>query len=254
MRRLARILESAGIDVVRLWTSLRGLPSFFSNLYAYRAAQRTSFPAKLRHLYPVLNEAKLQAGNAAGHYFFQDLWAAKKISARRPPTHLDVGSRIDGFVAHVLTFMPVSVVDIRPLNSNVEGLSFVQADATHLAGIPDGSITSLSSLHAIEHFGLGRYGDAINPDAPFEALRSLSRVLAPGGRLYLSLPVGVERLEFNAHRVFSPNTILTSLSDLTLESFSMVSDTNDFIEDATLDSAASAHFACGLFEFSKPTD
>jgi hypothetical protein len=56
-------------------------------------------------------------------------------------------------VAHVLSFMPVSVMDIRPLTSNVPGLTFVQADAINLLGISDGSVESLSSLHATEHFG-----------------------------------------------------------------------------------------------------
>ncbi len=58
---------------------------------------------------------------AGGHYFHQDLWAAKKIFKRRPMTHVDIGSRVDGFVAHLLVFMPVTAVDIRYLDSNIEG-------------------------------------------------------------------------------------------------------------------------------------
>ncbi|HWF86113.1 MAG TPA: hypothetical protein VG222_14745 [Vicinamibacterales bacterium] len=52
-----------------------------------------------------------------GHYFHQDLWVAKRIYAARPAAHVDIGSRIDGFVAHLLTFMPVTVIDVRPLDS-----------------------------------------------------------------------------------------------------------------------------------------
>jgi hypothetical protein len=59
-----------------------------------------------------------QAGVAGGHYFFQDLWAARKIFAVHPEKHFDIGSRIDGFVAHVLSFMAVSMMDIRPLTTS----------------------------------------------------------------------------------------------------------------------------------------
>ncbi len=92
---------------------------------------------RLRYLKPMLLDYANPAGVANGHYFFQDLWAAQKIFAARPERHFDIGSRIDGFVAHVLSFMPVSVMDIRPLTSNVPGLTFVQADATNLLGISD---------------------------------------------------------------------------------------------------------------------
>ena len=77
-----------------------------------------------------------------------------------------------------------------------------------LARFADGSLESLSTLHAVEHFGLGRYGDPIHPDGWRRAAEALARVLAPGGRLYFSVPIGRERLVFNAHRVFSPERCL----------------------------------------------
>src|SRR6266540_343059 len=119
-------------------------------------------------------------------------------AAVRPRAHIDIGSRVDGFVAHVLTFMPVTVVDIRPLQSDVRGLTFVQGDVCRLASFQTDSIESLSSLHAIEHIGLGRYGDPIAPDGWRDALRECARVLAPGGRFYFGTPVGRERLNFNS--------------------------------------------------------
>ena len=131
------------------------------------------------------------------------------------------------------------------------GLSFLQSDATRLANIADDSIESLSTLHAIEHFGLGRYGDPIDPGACFAAMRSLARVLKPGGRLYFSVPIGVERLEFNAHRVFSPRTVLEQFKSLRLVSFAGVNDTGELQPEAQPDDYLSARFSCGLFEFTK---
>ena len=116
--------------------------------------------------------------------------------------------------------MPVTIVDIRELRSAVSGLDFVHADPTSLRQFDDGSIESLWSLHAVEHFGLGRYGDPVDPQAPFKVMEAFARVLAPGGSLYFSVPVGRERLVFNAHRIFAPSTIISALDGLKLLSFS----------------------------------
>src|SRR5450756_2450218 len=93
-----------------------------------------------------------------------------------PRSHVDVGSRIDGFVAHLLVFAQVTVVDVRPVSSSVDGLTYVADDARYLTSFPNGSVESLSSLHAVEHFGLGRYGDSIDPAAWRSALRAYERV------------------------------------------------------------------------------
>ncbi len=244
-------LKIGGFDLVRSYRAVRFLPRFIRDMQAYESHGLTKFPLQKKMLHPILEDYKAEAGLARGHYFHQDLWAARKIFAARPTRHVDVGSRIDGFVAHLLTFMPVEVIDIRPLQSQVAGLTFIQEDATTLARFADNSLPSLSCLHAVEHFGLGRYGDPIDPTAWEKALRSLCRVLAPGGRLYFSVPVGRERVEFNAHRVFNPQTVLEVCHDLTLHSLSAVDDQGKFVEMAHPDTLATAEFACGLFEFTK---
>ena len=157
-----------------------------------------------------------------------------------------------GFVAHLLTFMPVTIVDIRPLQSHVTGLTFVQGNVCAMRMFADTSVTSLSSLHAIEHIGLGRYGDAIAPDAWRGALQECQRVLASGGRFYFGTPVGRERLNFNSGRVFDPRTIIAAVPRLRLTSFSAVDDAGGLIESADPASFAMAEYACGLFEFTAP--
>jgi hypothetical protein len=150
---LSRSLRQIGIDFGRLSRTLLSLPRYWGDVARYRSCTPQRFPLRLRYLKPMLLDYASQAGAADGHYFFQDLWAARKIFAACPERHFDIGSRIDGFIAHVLSFMPVIVMDIRPLTSDVPGLTFVQADATNLLGISDDSVESLSSLHATEHFG-----------------------------------------------------------------------------------------------------
>lgn len=245
------ILKAVGFDLGRVGVNIRNLPRFFRHLRAFKQQSRKSgrnLPFVLR---PILVEFDDQAGVAGGHYFFQDLWAARKIFARRPANHLDIGSSVNGFVAHLLVFMPVTLIDIRPLDSNVEGLKYIQDDATDLKGFADDSVDSLSCLHAVEHFGLGRYNDPIDAEGSFRAMRSMARVLKSGGRLYLSLPIGRERVEFNSQRVLSPQTILETLKDLKLVSFSTVADDGVFRSDQDPKNYIDSRYACGMFEFTK---
>jgi SAM-dependent methyltransferase len=203
-------------------------------------------------LFPILHERYTQAGEAAGHYFHQDLWAARKIYKANPRRHVDVGSCLAGFVAHLLVFREVEVIDVRPLTSEVDGLAFIQGDATELRGLEDDSIESISSLHAAEHFGLGRYGEPVDPLAHVKFMHALARVLKPGGRLYFAVPCGREKLCFNAHRVLSPQSVVAAFHRLDLVSFSCVKDDGHLVEDCPPTDVASDAYGCGLFEFTKP--
>lgn len=241
-----------GLNLGILPRVLLGIPSFLKAIRQYnRMNPRPTFRITFRDMFPILTDGGEAAGSVGGHYFHQDLWAARKIRERMPKEHIDIGSRIDGFITHLLVFMPVTVVDIRPIQSTVSGLTFLQDDATELAQFPSGSVDSLSSLNVAEHFGLGRYSDAVDPYACFKFMKALERVLAPNGRLYFSVPVGRERVEFNAHRVFAPQTILDSFPGLQLISFSVVGDDGNFYETADLVAVANTEFSCGLFEFTK---
>jgi Caenorhabditis protein of unknown function, DUF268 len=250
-RLLARCARVFGLEPRELLHSLPEIPAFAKNLVEYnRRNNRPAFKPSLRHINPILSDHKAQAGES-GQYFHQDLWAARKIFSRRPESHVDVGSRLDGFVAHLLVFMPVTFVDIRAIDDPVAGLTFVRDDATTLAGFENDSLPSISSLHAAEHFGLGRYGDPIDPDACFRFMSALARVLQPGGRLYFSVPIGRERLEFNAHRVFGVETTLDSFAGLSLCSLSTIDDNGRLHEDVDPACVPRFELGCGLFEFTK---
>lgn len=255
LRCFLRLLSLMGFDARLLIRNIRGLPAFIVDLKRYSGmnASNSKFRVTFRDMYPMLGEREAGAGTIDSHYFHQDLWAAKKIFSVHPQRHVDIGSRIDGFVAHVLVFMPVTLVDIRPVDSTLKGLTVIQDDATDLNTFEDNSVDSLSSLHAAEHFGLGRYSDPVDPSSCFRFMQSLQRVLCPLGRLYFSVPIGRERVEFNAHRVFAVKTILDTFRELRLVSFSLVGDNGDFYENLDPASAPDSEYACGLFEFTKPS-
>ena len=105
------------------------------------------------------------------------------------------------------------------------GLTYIQADATNLENIKDSSVESLSALCSVEHFGLGRYGDDIDPMAWEKTLKAFQRVLKPNGRLYFSVPVGQKnKICFNAHRVYTPQIIIDTLDKCEILELSYIKD------------------------------
>ena len=179
LKGLVQIFGVNGIDLKRLAYAIVSLPLFVRDIFRYRrmAKPEGRFPLRLSQIYPCLPDYRDASGTASGHYFHQDLLVARKIIARAPGRHIDIGSRVDGFVAHLLCVMPVECVDIRPLESKIAGLRFLRCDATELTEFDDGSVDSISTLHAAEHFGLGRYSDPVDPNACFRFMRALMRVL-----------------------------------------------------------------------------
>ena len=196
-------------------------------------------------------DKNLPAGMPASHYFAQDIWGAEKIYKNNPALHYDIGSRLDGFIAHLLVFREVNYIDIRPLPFDIPRLHFIQSDATRLEQFEDGSVESLSSFHAIEHFGLGRYGDQIDPDAYVRAAENIQRIIKCGGRLYLGVPIGTkDRLVFNAHRIFSIETIKKIFNKMKLQDMAIVKKDHAYVEKLT-DCEDIGEYTCGLFEFVK---
>jgi len=222
-----------------------------------------NFELKPEYLYPCIYDYNMDAGSMPTHYFSMDILVANLIIKSGCKEHLDVGSRIDGFVAHLLAAgVKVNEMDVRPLPAYIPGvgipnINFVQGDATTMNGIEDESVVSLSSLHAVEHFGLGRYGDSVCPNACFDAMHSFERVLAKEGVLYFAVPVGNrEKVCFNAHRIFSPYTIINEFTKLRLEKMYIIQGIQiyDFEPNAIMKFNAEellGEYDCGVFVFRK---
>lgn len=215
----------------------------------------TLFP--LGNTKPCFDDRLDQGGTMNGAYFHQDLLVARLINNARPRVHVDIGSRTDGFVAHVASFREIELIDIRPIKSNVRNIKFRRAD---LMNLPDGlklSTDSISSLHAIEHFGLGRYGDPIDYWGYLKALDNIYEMLQPGGVFYFSVPIGPQRIEFNAHRVFSVRYLLELLlQKYALVSLSIINDAGDLFEDVGISEEQikinyGCHYGCGVFVLTK---
>ena len=60
------------------------------------------------------------------------------------------------------------------------------------------------SYSSIEHSGLGRYGDSLNPNGDIEAMDEIYKKLKNNGILLLGIPIGRDALTWNNHRVYGP--------------------------------------------------
>lgn len=252
-KRFYRTFSSLFADPILMIRKVASIPRFFINLFKYYLKEAPSDAFKINFTEIELHtyDRWSQGGSASGHYFWQDLWAAKEIYKRKLTHHYDVGSRIDGFIAHILPFCKVSYVDLRPIKSTIPNLEFIQGSITKLP-FESNSLPSLSCLHVIEHIGLGRYGDPIDPYGHIISAKELSRVIAPGGFLLLGTPVGSERVVFDGHRTFNPRTIVSIFSDLKLASYKIISDEGDApVEDTDFSISDKQYFGCGLFLFEK---
>ena len=237
---------------------LRHLPAFLKSYQQIKSQAKQSGAAfPFGKLYPCLEDAENESGVASGHYFHQDLLVAGRVYANNPVKHVDIGSRIDGFVAHVASFRKIEVFDIRELSNTIPNINFRRFDLIDSNFSLRDYCDSLSCLHALEHFGLGRYGDEINYEGHLIGWENIYKTLKKGGKLYFSVPIGPQRIEFNAHRVFSVKYLLDLIGNkYKVDSFSYVDDKGDLcsnvsLEKSRVDNNFSCNYGCGIFELSK---
>lgn len=250
-QRFGHFLLGIGIDPRRL-KSFKNLNKFYTQSKVFK-----SKGGVISHYLPVLIDYDSNAGSVKGHYFHQDLLVASFIFNRNPERHIDIGSRIDGFVAHIASFRKIEVMDVRNLpESGHSNITFIKANLMDQKSNNDSVADSISCLHAIEHFGLGRYGDQIDPDGHLKGFNNIVAMLKRGGILYISFPIANEpRVYFNAHRVFHPRDVLAwnfSDSQLKLLRFDFVDDFGGLHQDVDLYSTKfNLRFGCGIYTFIK---
>lgn len=104
---------------------------------------------------------------------------------------------------------PVTV-EYNPRISDDERLAFFTPDQFARLKVRMEAAISISSY---EHDGLGRYGDPLGPDSDLRTLAQLKEQMQPGALLYLSVPVGIDTVVWNAHRIYGPARLPMLLRD-----------------------------------------
>lgn len=210
--------------------------------------QEKRFSIKFSDIYICMTE-KTTKTNFDSHYLYHTAWAARVLSRTRPDFHVDISSSLS-FTTLVSAFVPIKSYDYRPAEIKLSNFSSKKADLVRLP-FQDKSINSLSCMHTIEHVGLGRYGDKIDPRGDIKSISELKRVLSSCGDLIIVVPIGRPRIKYNAHRIFSYKQINEYFSDLTLIEFSLVTDNGEFIQNALEEIANNQSYGCGCFWFRK---
>ena len=222
------------------------LVSYLKDYKKYKATlDNPNFKLDIINSYPMIFD-KTSTMPVDYVYFYQDSWCAGKIFKTKPSHHYDIASQAE-MVGIISQFTPTTMVDIRPLNLSLSNFSFKKGTVLNLP-FKDNEIESLSSICVIEHIGLGRYGDPIDPWGSEKAAGELKRVLKEGGDLYISVPIDDEnRIYFNAHRSFARSYVLQLFSPLILMEEKYI-----YNKDGMTDKyGKSRGFGTGLFHFKK---
>lgn len=232
---------------------------FFKDFLTFqRISTRGDFPPlSLEEIWPCLND-RTETTAFDAQYIYHTAWAARVLAETRPDVHVDISSFVF-FPAMMSAFVPIKFYDFRPSAMKLPGLECGAADILALP-FESGSIRSLSCMHVVEHIGLGRYGDPIDPDGDIKAIKELKRVLARNGNLLFAVPMGRPRIQFNAHRIFSYDQIMDGFSGLELRELALVTDTvqlgnklqyGSLIRPATRELANRQDHGCGCFWLTK---
>jgi hypothetical protein len=228
---------------------------FTSTFYKFKTLSSKTqqrFQLKWSDRYPCLAD-RTEITDFDRHYIYHPAWAARILKQTNPVLHIDISSSLY-FCSIVSAFVPIEFYDYRPPKLFLNNLDINSADLMNLP-FENNSIRSLSCMHVVEHIGLGRYGDSLDPDGDLKAITELSRVVAPNGDLLVVLPIGGEpKIMFNAHRIYSYDQIISYFSGFDLREFSLIPDNKieeGIIFNASKDLADECTYGCGCFWFIK---
>lgn len=198
--------------------------------------------------YPCLND-NTGATPFDAHYIYHPAWAARIVKEINPQKHVDISSILN-FCTILSAFIKTEFYDYRPATLTLSNLKSSSADLTNLF-FESNSVESISCMHTIEHIGLGRYGDLLDPEGDVKAINELQRVTRKEGHLLLVVPLGKPKVQFNAHRIYSFELINNLFKDFELKNFTLITDENILIENADPDLVKKQEYACGCFWYIK---
>jgi len=233
---------------------VKRFPAFYSEFKSFKKMSNGNirFSMDANDIYPCMGDRTALTGFDR-HYIFHPAWAARILKEINPDFHIDISSTLT-FCTIVSAFIPVKFYDYRPAPLNLSNLDSLQGDL-HALPFPDANVSSLSCMHVIEHIGLGRYGEPLDPDGDLKSFNELIRVLKIGGDLLFVTPIGGRaRIMFNAHRIYTYSQILDNFKGLKLKEFALVPDDpkdGGLINNATQAMADKQTYGCGCFWFRK---
>jgi len=166
-----------------------------------------------------------------------------------------VGSVLTGIASrlgHIVT-----AVDLRDIEYEMLLVTFRKGDINEL-DFDDGQFNVIMNCSMIEHVGLeNRYGSGKRTDGDLVVMEKLCKLLAPEGRMILTIPVGVDATFVPFHRIYGTERLPKLLADYRIlqEEFWTKGDIglwHQCNKEIALKTKGSAdHYALGLFLLGK---
>lgn len=187
------------------------------------------------------------------HYLYHTAWASRILAQTKPEMHYDFASDLR-FVTMLSSFVKTVQYNLSIPTVKLSNLEFRSTNLTNMNNIKSNSLRSVSCMHVVEHIGLGRYGDKIDPEGDKKAIKELIRVLKYNGDLLFVTPIGKPKIFFNAHRVYAYDNIIHYFKHFSLKEFSFIGD-NGFYSGLELSPKIKGvnnnNYGCGCFWFKK---
>jgi hypothetical protein len=156
---------------------------------------------------------KCEAGNLEGNYGFEETrWVMGGLRAMTTIVNgrvLVIGSENPWVEACVLAAgaKEVTTLEYREITSLHPKVNTLTPDAARSAFLA-GSLPlfdAIVTFSSVEHSGLGRYGDALNPWGDLQAIARAWCITRSGGEMLIGVMYDkTDRIEWNAHRVYGP--------------------------------------------------
>jgi len=248
LRRLYIFIQTFGIDLQKIF-NLLSLGRYIKDYFLFKKKG-----GKIKNTYICLENFQNESLEFKNQFFHSDLLIAQKIFEKNPTNHLDIGSRIDGLVSHLASFRTLDFADIRNINLTPhKNIDFKRIDIGDENLVISKKYFSISSVGVLGHVGLGRYGDKIDPNGHLKAFKNISNLIERSGLLYLMVPVGLEGVEFNSHRVFNASNLVKTFEHLNffLTEFNYIDDKGDLYIKSKVNNTKNLNFGGGIFIFKK---
>ena len=248
LRNLQIILNNIGIDLLKL-KKIIYISKYINDYLIFKKLK-----GRIDFFLPILGEHKENNSNFDKHYFYQETTVSSYIFNDNPNKHVDVGSRLSGFIGNVASYRKIEFFDLRPANINHNNIVFKNLDLLNLNDEYSNYTDSLSCLYVLEHIGLGRYGDRVNPSGSKIGYDNLIKMLKSKGKLYIAIPIANKsKTYFNAHKVFEPSEIINWNTNVTLDKFDYVDDNGKYHNNKSLNDSElhNLNYGCGIYTFIK---